>query len=388
MSSASQFPALLGLSVSGLAERLGTALTVTIGVTCAVGVLVSMLSMGTGAKREALSNVRDDRVVLTSLGARGVESSIPREEAARITGLPGIQKGSDGAPIVVFQATVPIEAEKRGTDKRIFFPLTGVGGAPLREFAPELRLTNGRMFRTGLQELIASNPCIRQFDGFELGQKRSIQGLDWTIVGIFDLGREQQCVLFTDVDQLMSSFKINSYNEAVAMLQSTRSYGELLGAVDRDPTLHLELHHEREAQEEGIKQLDALLNFAAYFVGAVMAAGATLGAVNSLYTIVDSRRREIATLRAIGFSSGAVGTAVLCESIVLAIPGAFLGVMLAWLLFHRMAVSPFGFAFQLDVTPALAAIGFGWALALGFLGGLLPASRAARMPVASALRST
>jgi putative ABC transport system permease protein len=134
--------------------------------------------------------------------------------------------------------------------------------------------------------------------------------------------------------------------------------------------------------------LNGLLNFAAYFVGSIMAIGATLGAVNSLYSIVDARRRDIATLRAIGFGPAAVAASILCESILLALPGAVLGVVLAWALFHRMAVSPFGFSFLLDVTPKLAVIGVVWALSMGFIGGLLPAVRAARLPVTAALRAT
>ena len=118
-----------------------------------------------------------------------------------------------------------------------------------------------------------------------------------------------------------------------------------------------------------------------------MAVGATLGAVNSLYSIVDARRRELATLRAIGFGSGAIVAATLVESMLLALPGALLGAALAWIFFHGMAVSPFGFSFQLDVTPQLAEIGIVWALAMGLIGGLLPALRAARVPVTTALRA-
>jgi len=145
---------------------------------------------------------------------------------------------------------------------------------------------------------------------------------------------------------------------------------------------------ERDAAEDRFKSFKALLNFAAYFVGAIMALGATLGAVNSLYSIVDARRRELATLRAIGFRSGAIVAATLVESILLALPGALLGAALAWLLFHNMSVSPFGFTFKLDVTPQLAEIGIAWALVMGFIGGLLPALRAARVPVTTALRAT
>jgi putative ABC transport system permease protein len=119
-----------------------------------------------------------------------------------------------------------------------------------------------------------------------------------------------------------------------------------------------------------------------------MAIGATLGAVNSLYAIVDARRRELATLRAIGFESAAIVVSILCESILLALPGALLGGALAWALFNGLSVSPFGYNFQLEVTPSLAMLGVLWALGMGLLGGLLPALRAARVPVTTALRAT
>jgi putative ABC transport system permease protein len=383
-----QFFALLTMSLSGARQRLGSVLTIVIGVTCAVVVLVSMLSMGTGARRQALGNARDDRVVLSSLGARGIGSSIPRNEAEMIADLPGIRHGSDGKPIVMYQTIVPIEARRRVTGTRLFFLLLGVTGASLSEYQPELRLTEGRMFRPGLHELIAGNSCMRQLTGFGLGDKRAVRGIDWTIVGHFDLGNTQQCFVFTDAETLMPTFSSNTYNQVLAMLKSPADFPAFKQALEANPSLHLEVRSEPDAIEEGIKQFTGLLNFAAYFEGSIMAVGATLGAVNSLYSIVDSRRREIATLRALGFANGPIVASILCESILLALPGALLGVVLAVLLFHKMAVSPFGFSFQLDVTPTLGVIGILWALAMGLVGGLLPAVRAARVPVTTALRAT
>jgi putative ABC transport system permease protein len=383
-----QFCALLRMSLSGTRQRLGSALTIIIGVTCAVAVLVSMLAMGSGARRQVLAGVHEDRVVVNSHGASGIQSSISRDEAGTVRELPGIRKGSDGKPLVEFQSVVPIEAHRRVTGRRVFFPLVGVTGAPFSESEPEQHLTEGRTFQPGLHELIASRPCVRQFTGFGIGDKRPIGGVDWTIVGHFEQGDSQQCVVQADAEILMSTFHSNAYTQATATLQSPAAYAVLQRALETNPTLHLEVRHEREAREEGIRQLNALLNFAAYFVGSIMAIGATLGAVNSLYSIVDSRRREIATLRAIGFGPAPVAVSILCESMVLALPGALLGVLLARALFHRMAVSPFGFSFLLDVTPGLAVIGVVWALAMGLIGGLLPALRAARVPVTTALRAT
>jgi putative ABC transport system permease protein len=378
--------ALLRLNLEGLTARAGSVLTILIGVTCTVGVLVSMLAMGTGAHRQALGNVRDDTATVSSRGAGGLNSSVPRDEATTVADLPGIARGSDGRPLVGYTSVVIIEGRRRGTGVRVFFPLIGTS-SNVTQMRPEMTFTAGRMFHPGLHELVASNSCIRTFTGFELGAKRSVRGVDWTVVGHFDQGNSMQCILLTDVETLMTVFGRNAFTEVSVRLKSPADFEAFRTALEANPALQLEAKRERDAVEEGFKRFSALLNFAAYFVGAIMAVGATLGAVNSLYSIVDARRRELATLRAIGFGSGAIVVATLVESMLLALPGALLGAALAWVFFHGMAVSPFGYSFQLDVTPQLAAIGIAWALAMGLIGGLLPAWRAGRVPVTAALRA-
>ena len=382
-----QFLAILRMNLSGVTQRVGPVLTIIVGVGCAVGVLVSMLAMGTGARRQEMGDVRADRVVLNTTGMHGMQNNISRDEASAALDLPGIRRGADGEPIVVFESTVPVEGRRRVTGTRIYFPLVGITSTVL-QFRPEIHFTDGRMFRRGLHELIVSNPCARQFTGFEIGDRRQIHGIDWTVVGHFDQGYAQQCVVYADVDTIMATFNRNTYSQVTLMLESPADYDLLRDAIQANPSLRLEPRHESEAVDDGFKQLNALLSFVSYFVGSIMAVGATLGAINSLYALVDARRRELATLRAIGFSGSAVVSAILCESIVLALPGALLGSFLAWFFFNGLSASPFGYSFQLAVTPSLAVIGIGWALAMGFLGGLLPALRAARVQVTTALRAT
>jgi len=381
-----QFFGILRVDLSGTAQRIGAVLTVIIGVACAVGVLISMLAMGIGMQRQAMENVRADRVILSSTGARGNQSSIPRDEAVSARDLPGIKKDATGAPIAIFTSLIPIEAHRRATGIRIFFPLVGTT-ANLAQYRPEIRLTGGRMFEPGLHELIASNVCRREFTGFEIGELRSIRGVDWTVVGNFDEGHALQCVVYADVDVVMSSFNRNTYNQVSVMLQSAQGFQAFRDALQANPMLHLEVQPERDATLQNFRGLKGILDFASYFVGAIMAIGATLGAVNSLYAIVDSRRRELGTLRAIGFGSAAVVASILCESLLFALPGALLGGALAWVFFNGLSASPFGYNFQLAVTPSLGLIGVAWALAMGLAGGLLPALRAARLPVATALRA-
>jgi putative ABC transport system permease protein len=384
-----QFAALLRTSLSEIPQRIGPVLTIVFGVTCAVGVLVSMLAMGVGARQQAVGDVRDDRVIFLSTGAEdGGQSSIPKDQASSIATLPGIRKGANGKPIAVFQTYTGFQGRKRTSGDRVWFPIIGVSPG-MQVLAPEIRITDGKWFRPGLHELVASNACNRQFSDFELGAKHSLRGGEWVVVGHFDYGHSQaQCFLYADADSILSAFGHDTFNIVYAMLETPTEYSTLAKAAKASPTLKVDVHHEREVVEKDFKEFNHILNFTAFFVGAIVALGATLGAVNSLYAIVDSRRRELATLRAIGFDSGPIIASTLAESVLLAVPGALLGGCLAWLLFNGFSASPFGIAFQLAVTPILFTLGVGWSLLMGLIGGLLPAIRAGRVPVTTALRAT
>jgi putative ABC transport system permease protein len=384
-----QLAMLLRTNLLGVPQRLGLVCTTVIGVTCAVGVLVSMLSMDVGAQREAMGNVRPDRVSLLTQGALGpMQSSVGKDIAAQIRDLPGIRRNAKGEPIVVSQVLMFTRARRKGSGIPIGFPIIG-SSAGLTDYTPELHLTSGRMFRPGLHELIASNYCVHQYEQFGVGQKRLIQGSDWLVVGNFDLGRTNgTCVVYADADTLLSAFRRNSYNEVSVMLQSPAAFDGLVHAIKANPLLNVEAKHEADLVAQNMQQVNAILNFVSYFIGAILAIAATIGAANSLYAVVESRRREIATLRAVGFSGTPVIFATLFEALLLAVPGALIGAGLAWLFFNNRAVSPFGGTFHLAVTPSLALLGVIWALCMGLIGGLMPAVRAGRVPVSVALRAT
>ena len=195
------------------------------------------------------------------------------------------------------------------------------------------------------------------------------------------------CLVFSDADTVLSAFGRDSYNQVNVMLESPAAFAELTNAVNANPSLHVEAKHEAEVTEQGMKQFNGILNFVSYFVGAIMAVAATLGAANSLYAIVDSRRRELATLRAIGFSAGPIIAAMLSESILLALPGALIGAAFAWFCFNGFTTSPFGFSFHLAVTLPIVCLGIGWALVMGLVGGLSGPARGARAGYDSAAYS-
>lgn len=386
MKALKQFFALLRVSLSGIALRPWPALTIIVGVTCAVGVLVSMLAMGSGARLQEVGYVHDDMVAVAEVGQRPLFGSISRQDAAAVQDSPYIRRDKDGRPIVVMESMIPIQGRRRGTGARIFTPLIGVT-PNITAYRPELRFTAGRMFHPGMHELVVSNPCARLFSGFEIGDRRSIRGMAWTVVGHFGAGNDGQCAMFADVNTIMSAFSRDTYSGLEVRLRSPADFAAFSAALKADPAVHLFAERQREVMRDTFKGLNSILDFASYFVGTIMAIGGTLGAVNSLYAIVDSRRRELATLRAIGFRPGPIIASTLCESMLVALPGALLGAALAWVFFNGLSASPFGYSFRLDVTPALVLIGVIWALIMGLVGGILPAVRAARVSVTAALRA-
>jgi putative ABC transport system permease protein len=387
MSLVKQFWALLRVNLAGLPARLGLVCTIVIGVACAVGVLVSMLAMGVGARQEAMGNVSPNRAVLTSIDAPSpAQSNISQDAATLIRGLPGIRHNSEGKPIVVFQVTVFVQARSKNDRTQTGFPLIGMTPG-LTDYQPELHITAGRMFNPGVHELIASNKCVRQYTDFGVGAQRHMRGGEWRVVGNFDLA-STVCIVFADGDTILSAFGRNTYNQANVMLESPAAFATLANALKANPALHLKVQHEAAIFEQNMQQINGILNFVSYFVGSIMALAATIGAANSLYAIVDGRRRELAILRAVGFNSSPIIVSVVLESILLALPGALIGALVAWVLFNGLLASPFGASFHMAVTPALALLGLSWALCIGAIGGLLPALRAARVPVTAALRAT
>src|SRR4030088_2805502 len=204
-----QSTALLRLNLVGLAARSGAVLTILIGVTCAVGVVVSVLAMGTGAHRHGLGGVRDDVAVVVSRGSSDLDSSVSRAQATTVADLPGISLGSDGKPLIGYQSIVIMEGHRRGTGARVFFPLIGTSPT-VTAMRPEIRFTEGRMFQPGLHELVASNPCVRTFTGFELGAERDVRGVGWSVVGHFDHVMSMQSRGLAGLVTLLAVFRPNA----------------------------------------------------------------------------------------------------------------------------------------------------------------------------------
>jgi putative ABC transport system permease protein len=380
--------ALTVAGIRGIPQRRGASLVTVVGTATVVAVLLSLLSMGEGVKSMYVAGVRADRVVVLSAGATvAPQSVITRDGLARVASAPGIRKTEDDTPLITASTMVSVDViRKDGARGSIF--LVGMTEQGQNVF-PELKIGEGRFYRSGVREVIVSRSAQALYKNLAVGDRLAIRGGEWTVVGTFqDTGGLFDLTLLGDGDTVLSAFGLNSFQTVTAMLESPASFGTFRDALTSDPSLRVDVKTEAESREIAMRSFRGLLDFVSYFIGGVMASGAVFGALNSLYASVESRRREIATLRAIGFGGGAVVVSVLAEALVLALPAALIGTAMAWLFFNGDTVSTQGLTFRLAVTPHLVTVSILWALAIAFIGGSLPALRAARLPVATAIRAS
>jgi putative ABC transport system permease protein len=345
-----------------------------------------MLAMGAGVRRLAINGARADRAVVVTGGGQRAGTPLSKEAVFTIADMPGVKRDPDGKSIASGIAVAIIEGRARLDDARVMFPVLGVEGRYF-ELAPELRLTGGRMFHPAVHELLVGKARHVEEKGLEIGDRVRLRGENWTVVGHFESGGSADGAAITDAETLMSDFHLGTFQSVAVMLKSPGEFDEFKRMLEANPSINVEVKHEREYLAEQMKGFTTVLDFVSYFVGTIMGIGATVGAVSAMYALVDSRRREFAMLSAIGFGSFAIVAAVLIESLLLALPGAVIGAVMALVLFNGNHVSPAGFAMELAVTPQVVALGMIWALCMGLLGGLMPALRASRVSVITALRA-
>jgi putative ABC transport system permease protein len=383
------------MNLRSLPQRLAAASVMIIGTAGAVAVLISVLAMGVGFARTVAGAGRADRVIIVSVGGVGEGlSSIPREEVTRIVTAAGIRHDTAGDPIADAELLVQFQVPRRGNNKPVSVALRGVGKS-FRPLRPEVQIIAGRMFRPGLHEIIVGRTGAAQYRGLDVGSRVPFPGGDWTVVGVFKSAGASSLDsgAMADAETLMTAYHHNWFNSVTALLDNPGSLRQLQAALTADVALHVEVQRESEYFASQSRGLTTVLKFIGYFVGGIMAAGAIFSSLNTMYGAVSSRSIEIATLRAVGFGAAAVIISVLAEALMLAIFGAAIGSLLAWLLFdgHVASMAAGGggtqIAFALAVTPGLVALGIVWAFVVGSIGGLFPALQAARMPVAKALTS-
>jgi len=388
-----QIRAVVGMNLRSIPRRLGSSCVVVAGIAGVVGVVISIFGMNRSLGEALVDTGRPNRAVVLRNGSDGEGSSTLLVDAVgTIKGAPGIARTpkGDAAASAEMITTANFKRRKDGT----------TAGLPIRGFEPqsffvrpEIKLVEGRLFTPGLREIIVGRGAQKEFSGLDVGDHISLRNSQWTVVGVFESGGDvNESRLIADEATLMSAYQRTAASSVTVLLESESSFDQFKQALTTNPTLSVSVERENEYYLRQSKNATTFFGFVAYFVGGIMALGALFAALNTMYSAVSTRVVEIATLRAIGFGATGVVTSVLVESLSLALLGALLGAGVAWALFSGNTISlgngTSSLVFQMRVTPALLGLGIAWALAVGLIGGLFPAWRAARLPVATALRAT
>ena len=381
-------------NVRSVGARWTTAVVSVLGIAGTVGVFLAMLAMAQGFRATLVASGSPDNVIILRAGADSEMTSAIDHEQVRIIGdAPLIARAADGSPLVSPEVVVvgAFPLISTGTDANV--QIRGVYERVL-EVRPNLELTEGRFFTPGLAELVVGSNAVTTYRGFSLGETVEIGGQDWRVVGILDAGGSAfDSEVWCDANLLNQTFSRPEgiYQSVTARLQSTNDFTDFKDTLTADPRMTVDVTGEQAYYAKQSQAVSMLITTLGCLVAIVMAVGAVFGALNTMYSAVASRAREIATLRALGFGGFSVVTSFVIESILIALIGGVLGCIavlplngftagtMNWQTFSHLA-----FAFK--VTPSLMIWGFAFAAFMGFVGGLFPALRAARLPVAAALR--
>lgn len=392
MSTATQVREIVLMNLRSIPQRMGASLVIVIGIAGVVGVLVAMLSMSAGLARTLTATGADDRVVVIRGGSNAELSSfLERGAATLVKQDPAVARDGDGLPLASGELIVITEVPRRGQSTGANVSMRGVDPAGLA-IRPELRIIEGRLFRPGLREAIVGVGAARQFQGLEVGGELRLRGSSWRIVGVFETGDAHDSELWTDTETTQGAFGRSGVSSVVLRLNNVDAFAPLKQRLTSDPQLNVDVFREREYYSAQSAGLTRQIGFLTTIIAIIMGFGALFGALNTMYSAVSARTAEIGTLRALGFGRLPVIASVMAEALILSLAGGLIGAGIAYALFNGYSVSTLGsgftqVAFNFAVTPALVLQGLSWAIGIGFLGGLAPAVRAARLPVTTALRA-
>ena len=376
------------LSFRGLHSRIWSSLVVVTGVGFVVAVVVSVLSLTAGITRSYTTGAGPQRIIVLSAGAHSESGSGLSHQAANfIMDLPGLNKTQVGSPLADAEVVGSLPTTKKGSVLNATLTVRGMGPKGLL-LHPHLQIVSGRMFRAGAREAIVGIAAQQQFADLAVGQSVTLQHGRWLVVGTFRAdGDLLESQLIADADTLMPALGRKAYNSVIADLVSPGAFASFRHDLTLNPAFKVTVERQSDYYARGTKTFSDFFHAVAYILGGLMAIGAVFGTVNTLYSAVSARSREIATLRALGFGTVAVATSVILEALFLSLTGAVIGAAIAWMLFdgHQKVLG--SSVFSLSVNLPLAGIGIIWATLIALIGAALPSIRAARMEIAVALRA-
>ena len=384
--------AITSLSIRSIPERWAPSLVIVIGLAGVVAVFTALLAMSAGFQSTLQATGRHDAAIILRGGSDAeLNSGFDRDSTDLIKEEPGIRPGTDGKPLAAAELMIIAELVRR--DDVTSGANVTVRGVEPASFAlrPKLKIIAGRNFTPGLRELIVGRGVVQQFQGANVGQTLRMRGSEWQVVGEFASGDSHDSELWADINVARSTFGRLGSSSVLAALDGPGGFDQLKAAVAAEPRLTMDVVREDDYFSAQTRQFRRTIGVLAGVVTGIMGLGAVFAALNSMYAAVASRGKEIATLRAIGFGGFPVVTSVMTEALLLALAGAALGALIAYALFNNLTVATLGqnftqVVFSFKVTPALVIRGLVIAVAIGMLGGLLPALRAARVPVTVSLR--
>lgn len=388
-----QMFAVTWLNLRNLPQRVGSSVVAVIGVAAVVLVFAAVLSMAKGFERTMISAGSDDTAIIMRSGSTSeLNSGLSNEQTLIVGQAPGVLKDGDAA-IMSAELYVVVDVKKKSTNADANVPFRGIQAGAF-DVRKDVTLTDGRMFEPGKNEIVVGRAAQQEFLGLDTGSTIRFGQTDWAIVGTFDAGGSvSESELWTDVRVLQNSYRRgNSFQSVRVKLQSEDSIEELATALEEDPRIDPDVMSEKEYYSGQAEGLSRFIKLIGYPLTILMSIGAVFGALNSMYSSVSVRGKEIATLRALGFGPFAILVSTMVESTLLALIGGLIGGGIAFLAFNGFQVSTLNgpsfsqVVFDFAVTPDLLVDGLYAALIIGAFGGLFPAIRAARLPVAQALR--
>ena len=369
-----------------------TTLLTALGMALVVFVFATVLMMGEGIRATLVATGQPDNVIVLRQGAGSeIYSGISRSQAAIVESLAGIATSASGERLVSKEPVVLNTLPKRSNGKPSNVTLRGTSALGV-ELRPQLRITEGRMFRPGTSEIIAGRAVADGFQGAALGETLRFAQRDWHVVGVFDAsGSAFDSEIWGDAEQMMQAFRRNAFSTVVLRLADPASFEQLEHAIADDPRLKLEAKPEIAFYAEQSEALVTFIRILGLSLSIIFSIGAVVGAMITMFAAVAQRTGEIGTLRALGFRRSAVLLAFLGESLLLALVGAAIGLAAASAM-QAVDVSTTNFqtfselAFEFRLTPGIVLDTLAFALAMGLAGGFVPAWRAARLEIVDCLR--
>ena len=389
----SQVASVSKFGLLSIPQRRGSVAAAVFGIAGVVAVLVGVLSMGVGFRKALTASGSPDAAIVLRSGADSeMVSGFLRDSTRVIADAPGVARTPDGS-LASAELFVIINLPKRSTGTDANVPMRGVEPAALK-VRDKLKLVEGRLFEWGKNEVIVGVGAANAFAGLDLGSKLRVGRREWPIVGIFSAGGgTAESEIWTDASVLQAAYnRGDTFQSVYVKLVSPGAFDAFKDALTTDPRLSVKVLRQAEYYADQSTAVTKLITTLGYLIAALMAIGAVFGALNTMYSSVSARTREIATLRALGFGSGAVVVSVMIESLALAVIGGAVGAILSYITFNGLHTSTMNWnsfsqiTFAFAVTPDLLVHGIVWAVLIGLIGGLFPALRGAHLPIAAALR--